>query len=316
MKSAVVLTLLCACSLTPARADVLGAVQSGDPRLREVVYDAKAVVTVPVKRGVVTLVVLDADEAISEVAAGLGGDCTKVEAAWCIAAQPGGRTLFVKPKTAASAANTVAVVTDRRSHSFRFVVLADGDSKPPIYRLVVKASAARMAAPALQARDGVPRSLPAPLAALPPVPAPPSTQQLVAERLQAKPQVINSSYSIAEGRASEDIVPALVFDDGRFTYLRFPGNREVPAVFHVLGDGSETLVNARMEDDLLVVDRVSRRLTLRAGSAVVAIWNDAFDLDGVPPERGTTVPGVWRRLKAENVMGGRSPAEQFSEVAP
>ena len=55
---------------------------------------------------------------------------------------------------------------------------------------------------------------------------------------------MNSSYSIAEGSGSEDIVPTLVFDDGRFTYFRFPGNREVPAVFHVLGDGSETLVNA------------------------------------------------------------------------
>jgi type IV secretion system protein VirB9 len=128
--------------------------------------------------------------------------------------------------------------------------------------------------------------------------------------------VLNSSYSIAEGLASEDIVPALIFDDGRFTYLRFPGNREVPAVFHVLGDNSETLVNARMEDDLLVVDRVSRRLMLRAGSAVVAIWNDAFDLDGVPPDRGTTVPGVRRTLKAEYSSSRQAPVEQRSEVAP
>ena len=67
----------------------------------------------------------------------------------------------------------------------------------------------------------------------------------------------------------------------------------------VLDDGTETLVNTRMEDDLLVVDRVSRRLTLRAGSAVVGIWNDAFDLDGVPPEDGTTVPGVARTMRAE-----------------
>jgi type IV secretion system protein VirB9 len=122
---------------------------------------------------------------------------------------------------------------------------------------------------------------------------------LVSERLQAKPQVLNSSYSLAEGQASADIVPTLVFDDGRFTYFRFPGNREVPAVFHVLGDGSETLVNTRMEDDLLVVDRVSRRLMLRAGQAVVGVWNEAFDLDGVPPSGGTTVSGVQRVFKAD-----------------
>ena len=297
------LACVAACGSTAAAAE------PADPRLREVVYDPRAVVTVPVKRGVVTLVVLDADEAITEVAAGLGGDCTKVDAAWCIAAQPGGRNLFVKAKSSASSANTLAVVTDRRTHSFRFVVLADGDPKPPVYRLVVKAPA-RVAPPArLALRDA------APLMALPVVPPPPSPHQVVAERLQAKPQVMNTQYSIAEGAGSQDIVPTLVYDDGRFTYLRFPGNREVPAVFHVLGDGSETLVNARMEDDLLVVDRVSRRLMLRAGSAVVGLWNEAFDLDGRPPGDGTTVPGVQRVLKAD-VSGSNAPSEARKGATP
>jgi len=270
------------------------AADPADPRLREVVYDPRAVVTVPVKRGVVTLVVLDADESITEVAAGLGGDCAKAESAWCVAAQPGGRNFFVKAKSSAIAANNLAVVTDRRTHAFRFVVLADGDPKPPVYRLVVKAPAGAAPATRLALRDL------APLVALPVVPSPAPPQQVVAERLQAKPEVMNTQYSVAEGAGSQDIVPTLVFDDGRFTYLRFPGNREIPAVFHVLGDGGETLVNARVEDDLLVVDRVSRRLMLRAGSAVVGLWNEAFDLDGKPPGDGTTVPGVQRVLRADS----------------
>ena len=283
--------------------------QVADPRLREVVYDPRAVVTVPVKRGVVTLVVLDADEAITEVAAGLGGDCSKADAAWCIAAQPGGRNLFVKAKSTAGAPNNLAVVTDRRTHAFRFVVMADSDPKAPVYRLVVKAPVVRpapLARPTL--REAAPPLALAALPALPALPPPPSAQELVSERLQAKAQVMNSNYSLAEGAGSEDIVPTLVFDDGRFTYFRFPGNREVPAVFHVLGDGSETLVNARMEDDLLVVDRVSRRLMLRAGSAVVGVWNEAFDLGGVPPSGGTTVPGVQRILKSMNAEA--SPARR------
>jgi type IV secretion system protein VirB9 len=275
-----------------------------DLRLREVTYDPRAVVTVPVKRGVVTLVVLDADEAITEVAAGLGGDCSKPEAAWCVAAQPGGRNLFVKPKSAANAPNNLAVVTDKRSHAFRFVVLADADAKLPVYRLVVKASTVRSIAslkPSVSDAASDAASHAASLTALSMAAAavalPPSPQELVAERLQAKAQVLNSSYSIAEGQGSEDIAPSLVFDDGRFTYFRFAGNREVPAVFAVLGDDSETLVNTRMEDELLVVDRVSRRLMLRAGNAVVGIWNDAFDLDGQAPEGGTTVNGVRRTLR-------------------
>lgn len=284
---AVALTVLFAAQVVRA--------QAHDPRLREVPYDPRAVVTVPVKRGVVTHVVLGTDEAIAEVGAGLGGDCSKAEAVWCIAAQPGGHHLFVKPKSGASAANNLAVVTDRRTHSFRFVVLPDGDARTPVYRLVVKPPVMAVARPASATKAA------STLPLIPPLPSPalPPPQAIVAERLAAAPQVVNSAYSIAEDKNSEDIVPALIFDDGRFTYFRFPGNREVPAVFHVLGDGSESLVNTRMEGELLVVDRVSRRLVLRAGSAVVGVWNEAFDLEGLPPREGTTVPGVERLVKPD-----------------
>jgi type IV secretion system protein VirB9 len=267
---------------------------AADSRLREVQYDPDAVVTVPVKRGIVTLIALDRDESISDVASGAGGDCSKADSVWCIAAQAGGRDIFVKPKTGASAANNLAVVTDKRTHSFRFVVLAEGDAREPVYRLIVKAPIVR----------SVTAARPTPIeriVVLPTVPEP-APGQLVADRLQAGPTVVNAEYSIAEGKASEDIVPTLVFDDGRFTYLRFPGNREVPAVFHVLPDGTETLVNTRMEDDLLVVDRVSRRLVLRAGSAVVGVWNEAFDSDGRPAKEGTTADGVRRWLKEKGTQ--------------
>lgn len=309
MKAAVRFAAVCCLLVSSAGMAAQGATghgvaaQATDARLREVLYDPHAVVAVPVKRGVVTLVVLDADEAIAEVGAGLGGDCAKAESAWCIAAQPGGRTLFIKPKRMAAAPNNLAVVTNRRVHNFRLVVLSDEDPRPSLYRLVVKAPP--LAAPALapvaraQTRQPTP-ALNIPLAPLPPRPSP---EQLVSERLQAKPAVLNTQYALAEGAHSQDIVPTLAFDDGRFTYLRFPGNREVPAVFHVLGDGSETLVNARMEDDLLVVDRVSRRLMLRAGAAVVGLWNEAFDIDGVPPEESTTVPGLRRALRAAEQPG-------------
>ena len=269
---------------------------ASDPRLKEVWYDPQSVVTVFVKRGVVTDIVLDANEAITDVASGLGADCGKPDSSWCVAAQPGGRHLFVKPKTTAGAANNIAVVTDKRTHSFRFVVLAGRDARQPVYRLSVKAAAAAPIAPATTSVPTAARAV-----AEPP---PPSPAELIKERLAVAPQPVNSSYSIAEGKGSEDIVPTLVFDDGRFTYLRFPNNREVPAVFHVLPDGSERVVNARMEGDLLVADRVSRRLMLRAGSAVVGVWNDAFDLDGVPPSNGTTVSGVDRSLKSPPIGSG------------
>lgn len=266
--------------------------QSDDPRLKEVRYDPHSVVTVPVKRGVVTHIVLDASEGITEVGTGLGSDCSKAEASWCVAAQPGGRNIFVKPKSTARASNNLAVVTDKHVYALRFVVLADADSRQPIYRLAIK-----VPPPRVTARPAAP-----PVA----LPQGPREAEMIAERLSVSPAVVNSNYSIAEGDASEDVVPALVFDDGRFTYFRFPNNREVPAVFHVLADGSETLVNTRMEGDLLVADRVSRQLMLRAGAALVGVWNDAFDVDGIPPSGSTTVDGVERivRDRATN-KGGR-----------
>jgi type IV secretion system protein VirB9 len=261
-----------------------------DSRLREAQYDPRAVVTVPVKRGVVTLIELDHDEAITDVAAGLGSDCSKPEATWCITTQAGSRTVFIKPKSAAAAPNNLAVVTDKRTHSFRLVVLADRDGREPVYRLLVKAPVVRTVSAFIPPPTDRPAELP--------IVSQPSPQAIVAERLKEAPTVVNADYTIAEGKTSDDIVPTLIFDDGRFTYLRFPGNREVPAVFQVLGDGSEALVNTRMEDDLLVIDRVSRKLVLRAGSAVVGVWNESFDLDGLPAKKGTTVDGVERVIKA------------------
>ena len=277
---------------------------ASDPRLREVVYDAKAVITVPVRKGEVTLVMLPPDESIADVAAGLGGDCSRPESAWCISAQPGGRNVFIKAKSSAQASNNVAIVSDKRQHALQLVVLGDADHRTPVHRLVIKAPPAPP--PAIAGRAAMPGPATDPqLAALATANAAliarlklaNAPDRLISERMQARPHILNAQYSLAEGRDSQDIVPTMAFDDGRFTYLKFPGNREVPAVFHVQGDGTEALLNTRMEDEMLVVDRVARRLLLRAGKAVVELRNEAFDLDGVPPEDGTTVPGIQRVVR-------------------
>ena len=48
---------------------------------------------------------------------------------------------------------------------------------------------------------------------------------------------------------------------------------------------------------------ISHKLMLRAGSAVVGLWNEAFDLDGRPPGDGTTVPGVQRARRFRDPRG-------------
>lgn len=246
-----------------------------DPRLRTVVFSADTVLEVPVRRGQITQLVFGDDEQIVGLpVSGKGANCAEDTHTWCIARQ--GRDLFVKPKAGATPTNLI-VVTDRRRHAF-LLSPVEG-SGLTLMRLTI-------AAPVVP----VPVVIASPSA--------PTAKELIEARWQAKPVVRNTAYAVATGKDSEDIVPVLVFDDGTQTYFGFPNNRPLPAVFQIAPDGSEEMVNARMDpDDLLVADRVGRRFVLRLGESVAAIINEAFDLDGVPPKDGTTVPGVARVIK-------------------
>ena len=82
-----------------------------------------------------------------------------------------------------------------------------------------------------------------------------------------------------------------------FHYLKFPNNRDFPVAFLVAADGSESLVNSHVDGDTLVIHRVAPQLVLRFGKAVVSVFNDSFDSDGVVPANGTTAPGAQRELK-------------------
>ena len=250
---------------------------AADPRLRTVVFAADSVVDVPVRRGQITQIVLGDDEQIVGVpVSGKGANCADETHTWCVAKQ--GRDLFVKPKSGATSTNLI-VVTDRRRHAFLLHPVEGAGLA--LMRLTV--------APPM-----VPR--PVLVASAPPLP---TAKELIEGRWQAKPAVRNSAYSVATGKDSDDIVPVMVFDDGTQTYFSFPNNRPIPTVFQIAPDGSEEMVNARMDaDDLLVADRVGRRFVLRLGQSVAAIINDAFDLDGVPPKDGTTVLGVARVVKS------------------
>jgi type IV secretion system protein VirB9 len=252
-----------------------------DPRLRTVVFAADTVVDVPVRRGQITQIVFGDDEQIvGPPVSGKGANCADETHTWCIGQQ--GRDLFVKPKLGATPTNLI-VVTDRRRHAF-LLHPVEGTGLT-LMRLTV-------AAPM------VPKSM------VVAAPALPTARELIDARWHAKPLVRNAAYSVATGKDSEDIVPVMVFDDGTQTYFSFPNNRPIPTVFQIAPDGSEEMVNARMDpDDLLVADRVGRRFVLRLGESVAAIINEAFDLDGVPPKDGTTVPGVARVVKAVPTRG-------------
>ncbi len=294
----VILALLC--STASSDAAEIPEPGEGDQRVRYVTYQKDEVTKVTVRRGVVTRIVLGDDERIVIAGSGFLGDCAKPEAEWCIRADVGTNQVWVKPKDHATH-NNLEIRTDKRDYSLEFTVVG-GDrigrkqhtgsgqhgKTEPMYRVIFRhplvpsnpAAMTAIHASAHRARQAREKA------------------DLLNERLDSfTPEPRNWSYSMEVLPGGDDIAPALVFDDGRFTYFLFPPNREIPAIFYFSPLGEETRINFHMEKDLAVVQRMGRRFVLRLGDAVVGIWNEVYDKTGVPAIEGTTVSGITRTLR-------------------
>ncbi len=97
----------------------------------------------------------------------------------------------------------------------------------------------------------------------------------------AHPEKYNFNYSIS---GHEEIAPIKIYDDGEFTYIQFRDkNAEIPSVLAVDKDARESIVNYHMSQskaNLVIVEQVFNKLTLRLGQKLVCIFNEAYqDLD-------------------------------------
>lgn len=120
------------------------------------------------------------------------------------------------------------------------------------------------------------------------------------EKLTPEVNAKNWGYVMQVGEKSRSIAPIKAFDDGRFTYLRFAQNSEIPAIFIVTDTGQETLINSHISahsPDTIVIQRISRQLVLRLDSAVVGVSNQAFDTISVDTLSGSTVKDIERIIK-------------------
>ncbi|MDR8105048.1 TrbG/VirB9 family P-type conjugative transfer protein [Burkholderia cenocepacia] len=245
---------------------------SDDSRVRQVVYRPDAVVRVEAQRGFATHIALDPQEHIQVVAPG-------DRDGWQVVANKGDHDVYLKPQLAAHNSN-LEIRTDRRSYSFDLVVLplkAKFGNDEEMYRVTFVYPDQAKAQWHAQ-----------------------SDAALVSRRLAQPPIVRNTRYSMQVMPHSDDIAPTAAWDDGRFTYIRIPANRRVPAIFRVADNGTESTVDKHMDGDTIVVHEVAKRFVLRLGEEVVGIWNDAYDMDGVPPRDGTTVDGVRRVLRSHD----------------
>ncbi|KVU84460.1 type IV secretion system protein VirB9 [Burkholderia ubonensis] len=268
-----------------------------DSRVRQVVYNPANVVRVYAQRGIGTQIALNASEKIVAVAL---GDNAKVEGCgaalgaqagaatvvpdWKISACKGDSNIFVKPGSGAHDTNLI-VHTDRRNYAFDLMVLphaAKFGNAQVMYRVTFTYPQDIEAEHAVHARAS-----------------------LIAQREAEPAAKRNEAYSMQAVPGSDDIVPSAMWDDGRFTYITVPGNRKIAAAFRLADDGTEHVPDKHMDGDTIVLHEVANRWVLRLGNEAVELWNDAYDLDGVPPVDGTTVPGVARVVKGSENDWGR-----------
>jgi len=204
----------------------------------------------------------------------------------------GTNQVWVKPKENATI-NNLELKTDKRDYSIEFHVLPNASSTAtgashaadPMFRVIFRYPEQVHGGAALNT-DEAARQFEA------------REKALLEDRMvESRPVARNWAYSMQVLKGADDIVPSLVFDDGRFTYFRFANSREVPAIFYISPSGEEARINFQMDGDLAVVQRMGRRFVLRLGGAAVGIWNDHFDPDGVPPQDGTVVSGVTRTIR-------------------
>jgi type IV secretion system protein VirB9 len=260
---------ICCFAVTVAQAQPLHAALRPDPRIRVVPYRADAVYRL---RGYVGYQI-DIAFAPGERFLGLGvGDSKGV----AFAAE--GNNLFLKPRASRVATN-LAVLTDRRTYLFYYEV----DSEPPDPSGADVIYALRFEYPALPPRDASRERLQI-------------ATDLVAAQ-SARPRNYDYWYC-----GNPSLRPVAAWDDGVQTTLVFGAHLELPAVFALNEDGSESLVNFDVQGERIVVQRVARRFIVRRGKLAGCIVDRAFGGGGEPLSSGTIAPNV-RRVTRRSAGG-------------
>ena len=86
---------------------------------------------------------------------------------------------------------------------------------------------------------------------------------------------VDGRYRVSGAR---ELRPSRIGDDGQHTYIQWPSDRALPAVYALNEAGQETLVNGAMRDDMFVIDSVQPRLVFRIDQHIARA-------DRVDPER-------------------------------
>lgn len=270
----------CAIALVGAAKAEVPLVSPHDVRVRYVPYRADAAVTLKVRRGVVTRVVLDKEEKILVTGAGFPSNCEAATDEWCIRAHKDEYQLWIKPRANATH-NNLEIQTDKRDYSLKLEVLPDADHgnapADEMFRVMFVYAARPAAVDNVDTHPSDPRSPPL-VARLQAITSSPQMVKLGCTKVRS---IANTRYSRDAGNGM--IEPLRIFDDGAHTVFVFGDAALIPSVFAIDNNGTETRVNFTMEGNCLTVHQLSPQFVLRAGEDAVRIFNEAFSARAPSP---------------------------------
>jgi type IV secretion system protein VirB9 len=246
----------CVAPIAAAAADT--AVRESETRLRTITYSSAEVLSLTGFVGYHIHFEFAPDERFLTLAA---GDTAGLD----VGAE--GNHLLLKPKRA-SAGTNLTILTNRRSYFIDFRALA----RVPLPGELVYSVTFRY----------------------PPTDLPPGAASVVNNgepALTSMPAATNRNYWYC---GADALRPSSVDDDGIQTRLTFPPHTGLPAIYASAPDGAESLVNSHVENDTIVVHRLSERFVLRRGALVGCIVNRSFDANARRARGGTVRTDVDR----------------------
>lgn len=106
----------------------------------------------------------------------------------------------------------------------------------------------------------------------------------------------NMNYTV---QGDSSLQPTEISDNGEFTVMRYPGHADIPSIFAVDVDGTETIVPYDVREDFVVIHAVYRQIRLRRGTSVLCIYNEAPLRNDRGDRTGTVSNVVERKVKGQ-----------------
>jgi type IV secretion system protein VirB9 len=207
-----------------------------DERVKQVSYDPNQVYEIVGTYGYQTAIEFANDEAVKVVSLG-------DSIAWQTV--PFQNRLFLKP-VEPNAATNLTVITDKRTYYFKLTSSRSRTSMTFLVRFVYTNSNVNMYAGA-------------------------GSSHRMSNGFD--PSKLNLDYGTSGDKTAIPLNRA--FDDGQFTYFLFDQNAEIPSVYTVGLDGTESIVNTRREGQYLVAERTASLFALRNGNSHLCVQNNA-----------------------------------------